>query len=211
MTVFIQDTSTQTTSGISSNTYFSTQTIPKINFNGTGGIYNPSIDNIRIFTNNTDALIIDNNQCLYGNGTGLTHLQYNNIDNKPSYFPSDYNSTIINTPNLSVYATNTNLNNVSTQSYIDIPNIKTTSTTIFTNVNSLSTNSILSINNLNATMNSIFSISSTHQLAINNLNATSTTIFTNLNSLSTNSILLINNKTISLIYMCQVLQHYYHH
>jgi len=193
MTVFIQDTSTQTTSGISSNTYFSTQTIPKINFNGTGGIYNPSIDNIRIFTNNTDALIIDNNQCLYGNGTGLTHLQYNNIDNKPSYFPSDYNSTIINTPNLSVYATNTNLNNVSTQSYIDIPNIKTTSTTIFTNVNSLSTNSILSINNLNATMNSIFSISSTHQLAINNLNATSTTIFTNLNSLSTNSILSINN------------------
>ena len=57
MTVFIQDTSTQTTSGISSNTYFSTQTIPKINFNGTGGIYNPSIDNIRIFTNNTDAFI----------------------------------------------------------------------------------------------------------------------------------------------------------
>ena len=193
MTVFIQDTSTQTTSGISSNQNYSTQTIPKINFNGTGGIYNPSIDNIRIFTNNTDALIIDNNQCLYGNGTGLTHLQYNNIDNKPSYFPSDYNSTIINTPNLSVYATNTNLNNVSTQSYIDIPNIKTTSTTIFTNVNSLSTNSILSINNLNATMNSIFSISSTHQLAINNLNATSTTIFTNLNSLSTNSILSINN------------------
>ena len=42
-------------------------------------------------------------------------------------------------------------------------------------------------------MNNIFSISSTHQLAINNLNATSTTIFTNLNSLSTNSTLSINN------------------
>ena len=246
---FNNDNSTQL--NITTSSYlpsYSSTTNPSILFNdGTSGIYNATANSIIMYTSGTTALTIDSNQCLYGNGTGLTHIQYSNIDNKPtnfqcdynstlinkpSTFPgdynnlinkptnfqSDYNSTVINTPNLSVYATNTNLNNLSSQSYLDIPNIKTTSTTIltnlnsvstnstlsinnlnatsttiFTNLNSLSTNSILSINNLNATMNSIFSISSTHQLAINNLNATSTTIFTNLNSLSTNSALSINN------------------
>jgi len=123
MTIFIQDLSTQTTSGISSNQNYSSQTIPYVNFNGTGGIYNPSQDNIRIFTNNIDALTIDSNQCLYGNGTGLTHLQYNNIDGKPD---------------LTVYGTNTNLNNLSSNSTLSINNLNTTSTTIFSNLNSLS-------------------------------------------------------------------------
>ena len=56
-------------------------------------------------------------------------------------------TSILNPPNLTVYASNINLNSISTQTYLDIPNIKTTSTTIFNNLNSLSTNSILSINN----------------------------------------------------------------
>ena len=39
---------------------------------------------------------IDSHQCLYGNRTGSTHIQYHNTDG---------------TPSLSGYATNTNLNN----------------------------------------------------------------------------------------------------
>ena len=65
-------------------------------------------------------------------------------------FQSDWNSTIINKPDLSVYATNTNLNNASTL----INNLNSTSTTTFNNLNSLSTNSILNINNLNSTSTS---------------------------------------------------------
>ena len=46
----------------------------------------------------TNVLTIDLNQCLYGNATGLTHIQYTNIDNKPTNFQSDWNSTIIIKP-----------------------------------------------------------------------------------------------------------------
>ena len=67
-----------------------------------------------------------------GNGTALTNINY---------------SSILNPPNLTVYASSTNLNNVSTQTYLDIPNMKITSTTILGYVNTLSTNSILLINN----------------------------------------------------------------
>ena len=178
MTIFIQDTSTQTTATIASNQRYTTQAVPNINFNGSSGIYNPTADNVRIFTNNLDGLTIDNNQCLYGNATGLTHLQYNNIDGKPD---------------LSVYATTSNLNSLSSGSTLSINNLNSTSTTIFNNVNSLSTNSTLSINNLNSTSTSIFGIVNTHTTGISYLNATSTTTFTNLNSLSTNSTLSINN------------------
>ena len=102
MAVFVQDTSTQLTTLITTSTpFYTSQTIPTINFNNSSGIYNPSQNIIKIFTNNTDALTIDSNQCLYGNATGLSHLQYANIDGKPSYFSADYNSTVINTPNLS--------------------------------------------------------------------------------------------------------------
>ena len=126
---FTNDTSTQLNNTITQTTTFTTNTSPDINFNGTSGIYNPSSNTIKIFTNNIDALTIDSNQCLDGNATGLTHIQYTNIDNKPTNFQSDwnsniinkptnfqsdYNSTVSNTPNLSVYATNTNLNNLST-------------------------------------------------------------------------------------------------
>jgi len=120
MAVFVQDTSTQLTTLITTSTpFYTSQTIPTINFNNSSGIYNPSANTIKIFTNNTDALTIDSNQCLYGNGTGLSHLQYANIDGKPSYFPADYNSTVINTPNLSGYATNTDLYNLSSNSFLN--------------------------------------------------------------------------------------------
>ena len=147
---------------------FSSVTTPSILFNdGTSGLYNPSNNVIKMFTNNIDALTIDSNQCLYGNGTGLTNIGYNNVINKPTNFQTDWLTTVSNRPDLTVYATNTNLNSLSTNSTLSINNLITTSNTIFTNLNSYSTNSSLSISNLNST---------------------STTIFTNLNSLSTNSV-----------------------
>ena len=120
MPVFIQDISTQTTSGISTNSRFTSQSIPNISFNVSSGIYNPTTDNIRIFTNNTDALTIDSNQCLYGNATGLTHLQYSNIDGKPD---------------LTEYATNTNLKNLSSNSTLSINNLNATSTSLLNKTN----------------------------------------------------------------------------
>ncbi len=136
---------------------FSSVTSPSILFNdGTSGIYNNTANSIIVFTSSTTALTIDTNQCLYGNGTGLTNIGYNNVINKPTNFQSDWLTTIINKPDLTVYATNTNLNSLSTNSIFSINNINTTSTTIFNNLTSLSTNSILSINNLNATSTTIF-------------------------------------------------------
>ena len=83
---------------------YSSITSPTILFNdSTSGIYNATANTIIFYTSSTSALTIDSNQCLYGNATGSTHLQYTNIDGKPSYFPADYNSTVINTPNLSSF------------------------------------------------------------------------------------------------------------
>jgi hypothetical protein len=72
---------------------------PNILFNDLkSGIYNPSQNTIKLFTNNTDAFTIDSNQCLYGNATGLTNLGYVNLINKPTNFQSDWTSTVINKP-----------------------------------------------------------------------------------------------------------------
>ena len=136
---------------------FSSVTNPSILFNdGTSGIYNNTTNSIIVFTSSTTALTIDTNQCLYGNGTGLTNIGYNNVIGKPSFFPADWNTTVSNRPDLIVYATNTKINNLSTFSKLNIDNLNYTSTTIFNNLNSLSTNSILSINNLNATSTTLF-------------------------------------------------------
>ena len=75
---FITDTSTQLNNSTLTSTFtttYTTSTSPDIIFNVTCGIYNPSQNVIKIFTNNTDALTIDSNQSLYGNATGLTHIQ----------------------------------------------------------------------------------------------------------------------------------------
>jgi len=110
---------------------FSSVTAPTILFNdGTSGIYNPSNNVIKMFTNNIDALTIDSNQCLYGNGTGLTNIGYNNVISKPNNFPSDWLTTVSNRPDLTVYATNSNLNSLSTNSILNINNLQSTSTTI---------------------------------------------------------------------------------
>jgi hypothetical protein len=95
---FPNDNSTQT--GIVNVSYtpiYANINNPNILFNDLkSGIYNPSQNTIRLFTNNTDALTIDSNQCLYGNGTGLTNIGYSNVINRPTNFQSDWNSTVIN-------------------------------------------------------------------------------------------------------------------
>jgi hypothetical protein len=100
MTIFIQDTSTQTTGNITANQRYTTLSTPNISFNGSSGIYNPSLNIVKIFTNNTDALTIDSSQILTGNGGGLTNINYSNVINKPTYFQADWNSTIINKPTI---------------------------------------------------------------------------------------------------------------
>jgi hypothetical protein len=134
---------------------FSSVTNPSILFNdGTSGIYNNTTNSIIVFTSSTTALTIDTNQCLYGNGTGLTNIGYNNVINKPTNFQSDWNSTIINKPtnfqsdwdstiinkpDLSVYATDDDLNSLSSYSYLNISGNTAAITnlnnkTIFTNL-----------------------------------------------------------------------------
>ena len=173
MAVFVQDTSTQLTTLITTSTpFYTSQTIPTINFNNSSGIYNPSANTVKIFTNNTDALTIDSNQCLYGNGTGITHLQYTHIDN---------------TSNLSVYATNIDVNNLSTNSMLSINNLNTTSTTICNNLNSLSSNSFsnnyTNLNNLNVSGVTKLNGNTT---CISNLNVSGMTILNSILSLPSN-------------------------
>ena len=98
---FIPDTSIQLDNVLTPYDTFSTSTTPNINFNASSGIYNPSANVIKIFTNNTDALTLDANQCLTGNATGLTNLNYNDISSASK-------------PDLTIYATNSNLNSLST-------------------------------------------------------------------------------------------------
>jgi hypothetical protein len=95
---FINDASFQTGGSLLSyNTFYTTKVKPTIKLNSNSGIYNPSNNVIKIFTNNNDALTIDENQQLSGNATGLTNLNYN---------------AITNAPDLTIYATNTNLNDL---------------------------------------------------------------------------------------------------
>ena len=135
MSIFSNDSSAQLSYTPTISYSYGTINTPDITFNGTSGIYNSTSNTIIIFTSQTSALTIDSNQCLYGNGTGLTHFQYTNIDGKPTNFQCDYNSTlinkptnfqsdwistIINKPDLTQYAINKNLNNLFTSSILSI-------------------------------------------------------------------------------------------
>ena len=97
---FPNDNSVQT--GINSVSYtptYANVNNPNILFNDLkSGIYNPSLNTIKLFTNNTDALTIDSNQRLNGNGNGLTNILYSNVINKPTNFQSDWDTTVINKP-----------------------------------------------------------------------------------------------------------------
>jgi len=98
MAEFISDNSTQTTSVFSQGNLYTSKTNPNLRLSTSSGIYYPSINNVRIYTNSIDALTIDSNQIIYGNGAGLTNLTYNNLNGTPTNFQSDWTSTIINKP-----------------------------------------------------------------------------------------------------------------
>ena len=83
---FPSDTSTQLNNPLSISDNYTSATTPNINFNATSGIYNPSANVIKIYTNNIDALTINASQQLSGNGTGLTNLNYSAITNLPIFF-----------------------------------------------------------------------------------------------------------------------------
>jgi len=78
--IFNADTSTQGTGGLPtySRTY-STIDYPITKMYSKSGIYNPSDNVIKFYTNNTDALTIDANQKVICNGSLITNLDYNNI------------------------------------------------------------------------------------------------------------------------------------
>ncbi len=58
--------------------------------------------------NNTSNTLSATN--FIGSGAGITNLDYNYITlNKPTNFQSDWNSTIINKPDLTVYAIKSNV------------------------------------------------------------------------------------------------------
>ena len=96
LTIFNNDTSVQlnyTTSSYLPS--YSSASNPSILFNdGTSGIYNATANSIIFYTSSTTAFTIDSNQCLYGNGTGLTNIGYTNVINKPTNFQSDWGSRV---------------------------------------------------------------------------------------------------------------------
>jgi hypothetical protein len=132
---FNNDNSTQLNIGSATFTpSYTSKTAPNLLLNdSSSGIYNPSLNTMKFFTNNIDAFTIDENQCLYGNATGLTNLGYSNIINKPSTFPSDWNTTI-NKPSTFPSDWNTTINKPSTFNP-DLTNIYTK--TEVNNINTL--------------------------------------------------------------------------
>ena len=59
MAGFISDNSTQTTSVFSKGNLYTSKTNPNLRLSTSSGIYYPSINNVRIYTNSIDALTID--------------------------------------------------------------------------------------------------------------------------------------------------------
>ncbi len=84
------------------------------------------------------------------------------INDKPTNFQSDWNSTIINKSDLSVYATNTNLNSLSSYSYLNITNLnnKTNFTNLYVNGESTLLSSLnfsgFTTSNNNTTLNLVY-------------------------------------------------------
>ena len=102
MVVFISDTSTQQSNVISPLIKFTSMNTPSLVLTSTSGIYIPSLNNVRIFTNKTDAFIIDSNNILYGNGSGFTNFTASQI---PSLDASKITSGTLNTSLLPSYST----------------------------------------------------------------------------------------------------------
>jgi hypothetical protein len=93
--------------------------------------------------------LLNANTTLLGIGTSISALNYNNITlNKPTNFQSDWNSTIINKPDLSVYAIKSNVDtslntiNTSLSNKQNLLNANTTLLGIGTSISALNYNNI---------------------------------------------------------------------
>ena len=135
MADFIIDDSIQTSTVFSQGSIFTTKTNPNLRLSSTAGLYYPSENNFRVYTNSINALTIDNNQILYGNGAGFTNLNYNNISNPP---------------NLSLYATTATLGSYSTTTQMN-SSISTALTPYLTSATATATYG--TITNLNTKQN----------------------------------------------------------
>jgi trimeric autotransporter adhesin len=96
---------------------------------------------------------------LVGNDNILNFNEIQLFGKELNNFQSDWNSTIINKPDLTVYATNTNLNSLSSQSYF---------LTNYTNLSLLNVSGTTRLNNA-ATINSSLNVSGTTTLSNNTI------------------------------------------
>jgi len=90
MSIFTPDTSIQLTGNATNAITYNTKDNPNIAFHSFAGIYNSGNNVIKIFTNNIDALTIDNNQKVICNGSLITNLDWNKIDGKPTNFQTTW-------------------------------------------------------------------------------------------------------------------------
>ena len=142
MSIFTADTSTQGIGGFTNTIVYNTKDDANIKMFSKSGIYNSANNEIKIFTNNIDALTIDTNQKVICDGSLITNLSWTNITGKPSIFPtdwtnvaskptnfqSDWNTTIINKPDI---FTKTETSNIFVTSNV----LSSTSNTLYNNVN----------------------------------------------------------------------------
>ena len=86
--IFNADLSTQGIGGLPIYTRtYPTKDYPITKMYSKSGIYNPSDNVIKFYTNDLDALTIDANQKVICNGSLIANLDYNNIStNKPTLF-----------------------------------------------------------------------------------------------------------------------------
>ncbi len=99
----------------------------------------------------------------------INNIGYTNVINKPTNFQSDWNSTVINKPtnfqsygnstvsnkpDLTVYATNTNLNSLSSYSYLNISTIYSNLNSFFSEFNIINKSS----HNINKHFNTVYQV-----------------------------------------------------
>lgn len=174
MSIFIADTSTQGTGGLTSATFtYPTKTYPNLKMNTNCGIYNSGDNTIKIFTNGIDALTIDASQKVSCDGSLITNVNYNNLTNKP-----DFSIYLTSANASSTYATISSLS-----SYLTTANASTTYATI------TSLSSYLTTANASSTYLTIANASSTYLTSANagTTYATSANLTTTSNNLYTSS------------------------
>ena len=92
MSIFSPDLSIQITGDSTLSKTYNTKDNPNLTFHSRAGIYNSADNTIKIFTNNVDALTIDANQKVICNGSLITNITWNNIDGKPTNFPTNWDN-----------------------------------------------------------------------------------------------------------------------